>query len=94
MPVFQVAALSKQEAYGEKIRAALTRERAAIRDIYDVDYALSKGVISDSDQQLFALTAKKIQANGNSNFKIDAQRKRDLVLQVDTQLRSVALTGL
>jgi predicted nucleotidyltransferase component of viral defense system len=88
-PVFQVTALSKKEAYAEKIRAALTRERAAIRDLYDVYYAVRKQVIREDDAELMRLAGKKVKVGGNSGFQVHEQRKKDLKAQVDTQLRSV-----
>lgn len=36
IPPFTAKALSLKEAYAEKVRAALTRERPAIRDLYDI----------------------------------------------------------
>ncbi|MGK5087254.1 nucleotidyl transferase AbiEii/AbiGii toxin family protein [Bdellovibrionota bacterium FG-2] len=77
------------KAYAEKIRAALTRERAAIRDLYDVDYAIRKKVIREDDTELMGLAGKKVQVGGNSGFQVHEQRKKDLKEQVDTQLRSV-----
>ena len=34
--------ISKMEAFAEKFRAALTRRDVAIRDFYDIDYAIAK----------------------------------------------------
>lgn len=40
LPDFHVVGLSLKEAYSEKIRAALSREKPAIRDIFDIHYAI------------------------------------------------------
>ena len=39
--------LSLTEAYAEKVRAALTREDPAPRDLFDLDYAVQQGVPAD-----------------------------------------------
>jgi predicted nucleotidyltransferase component of viral defense system len=38
--------ISRQEAFAEKFRAALSRREVAIRDFYDLDYAIRKELIS------------------------------------------------
>jgi predicted nucleotidyltransferase component of viral defense system len=85
----QIAALSKKEAYVEKIRAALTRERAAIRDLYDVNFAIQNLVIKQHDKELMRLAAQKVETGGNVDFQLHGQRRKDLKEQVDTQLRTV-----
>jgi predicted nucleotidyltransferase component of viral defense system len=40
VPPFPVACLSFAESFAEKLRAALTRRDAAIRDYYDIDFAV------------------------------------------------------
>jgi predicted nucleotidyltransferase component of viral defense system len=57
---FNFLCLSKEEAYAEKIRAALTRDRLAIRDFYDLDYAIKNNIIDINDGNLLNLTTKKI----------------------------------
>jgi predicted nucleotidyltransferase component of viral defense system len=88
-PIFQITALSKKEAYAEKIRAALTRERAAIRDLYDVNFAIQKLVIKQNDKELLRLAAQKVEIGGSVDFQLHEQRKKELKEQVHTQLRSV-----
>jgi len=42
LPVFTVQAMDMEEAYAEKVRAALTRTKPAIRDLFDLFYAVHK----------------------------------------------------
>jgi predicted nucleotidyltransferase component of viral defense system len=45
LPPIKVKGLSKEEAYAEKVRAALTRKEPAIRDIYDLWQAAERKII-------------------------------------------------
>ncbi len=45
LPVFTVQAMDMKEAYAEKVRAALTRRKPAIRDFFDLFYADRKMVL-------------------------------------------------
>ena len=40
VPEFAISALTREETYAEKMRAALTRREPAIRDFYDIYYAV------------------------------------------------------
>ncbi len=62
---FAIMGLTLQEAYAEKIRAALTRRRLAIRDFFDLDYALKNKIIDFNDAELIKVVQKKV-----SNEKI------------------------
>ncbi len=64
---FTFHSLSKYEAYAEKIKAALTRNRLAIRDFYDIHIALENKIINFNDENLIAYVIQKIQ-NSNENL--------------------------
>lgn len=55
-----ITALSLKESYAEKTRAALCRKKLAIRDFYDLDYALTNRLIDLEEKTLISLIKKKI----------------------------------
>jgi predicted nucleotidyltransferase component of viral defense system len=59
LPV-QATSLSRTEAYAEKVRAALTREDPAPRDLFDLDYAVQQGVLDGEDADFLRLAARKV----------------------------------
>ena len=62
---FTMTCISKKEAYAEKFRAALTRRDAAIRDFFDIDYAVrqlgleTRELIFGSDHPIQTRCARK-----------------------------------
>jgi len=52
-PVF-LSNIAKTEAFAEKFRAALSRRDVAIRDFYDIDYAMQKGGLQPESAELIA----------------------------------------
>jgi hypothetical protein len=62
---FAVSCLSYREAMAEKLRAALTRREVAIRDFFDVDYAVRNGALTTSDRALLDLLRRKLQVSGD-----------------------------
>lgn len=83
---FSVMCLSKREAYSEKVRAALTRKTAAIRDLYDLDYALNKKLISMDEAWWWK---KKLEVPGTGEIQISDARKKDFRSQLQTDLKPV-----
>ena len=81
--------ISKMEAFAEKFRAALTRRDVAIRDFYDIDYALRKLDLPIDDGEFIRLVKQKLSVPGN--FRVDISQPRLAVLrqQLDGQLRPV-----
>lgn len=59
LPV-QATSLSRTEAYAEKVRAALTREDPAPRDLFDLDHAVQQGVLDGEDADFLRLAARKV----------------------------------
>ena len=89
LPVFTVHAMDMKEAYAEKVRAALTRTEPAIRDLFDLFYAVHKMKL-DLDAPDFIITVKKkLDVPGNTPVDISLEYKRELGRQLEGQLRPV-----
>ncbi len=66
---FTIMGLHPQEAYAEKVRAALFRRELAIRDYYDLDYAVVNGIINFEDDAFLLLVKAKVRRETNlQNF--------------------------
>jgi predicted nucleotidyltransferase component of viral defense system len=81
--------ISKIEALAEKFRAAMTRREVAIRDFYDVDYALRRLNARISDADLVKLVGQKLAIPGNDPVDVSASRLALLRPQLETQLKPV-----
>ncbi len=81
--------ISRLEAFAEKFRAALSRREVAIRDFYDLDYAIRKDLIRPDDEQLIDLVRQKIRIPGNEPVNTSEPRLTELRQQVEAQLRPV-----
>lgn len=57
---FSIPSLALYEAYAEKTRAALCRKKLAIRDFYDLDYALINSLINFNDETFLDLVKEKV----------------------------------
>jgi predicted nucleotidyltransferase component of viral defense system len=86
---FSAMCLSLNEAYAEKIRAALTRRELAIRDFYDIDYAVRKMGIDLSEERLLDLVRKKLAVPENDPVNLDSSRKEMLKAQLNTELKPI-----
>jgi predicted nucleotidyltransferase component of viral defense system len=86
---FPVITISKKEAFAEKIRAALSRKEPAIRDYYDLFYAIKENIISINDSELLRLaTEKLVFSNGITlNEKSLSVLKRQLITELKPVLR-------
>jgi predicted nucleotidyltransferase component of viral defense system len=85
--------ISRLEAFAEKFRAALSRREVAIRDFYDLDYAIRKVLIRPEDEQLIDLVRQKIRIPGNEQINTSEPRLTELRQQVEAQLRPVLREG-
>ncbi len=83
---FEIKGLSRNEAYAEKIRAALSREYPAIRDIFDLDYALKGNLFNP--REISQLVKLKFKAQ-NCKSDLTPKRKKAFQAQIETQLRPV-----
>jgi predicted nucleotidyltransferase component of viral defense system len=88
-PEVKVRALSLREAYAEKVRAALTRRDPAIRDFFDIDNAVERGVFDCRDQAILDLVAEKLSVAGNDAVDTSDRKIEILVAQIAPQLRPV-----
>lgn len=83
-----VRAISLCEAYAEKIRAALTRLDPAIRDFFDIDNAIRKGLLQHGAPDFLSLVARKL-ALTEDPVDTSAKRIEMLARQIETQLKPV-----
>lgn len=81
--------ISRLEAFAEKFRAALSRREVAIRDFYDLDYAIRQDLFRPEDEQLIELVRQKIRIPGNGPMDTSEPRLTELRQQVEAQLRPV-----
>jgi predicted nucleotidyltransferase component of viral defense system len=89
LPVFTVQAMNMKEAYAEKVRAALTRKEPAIRDLFDLFYAVHKMKLDLDAPDFLIMVRKKLDVPGNNPVEISLQYKRELDRQTEGQLRPV-----
>ncbi|MBA2654430.1 MAG: nucleotidyl transferase AbiEii/AbiGii toxin family protein [Gammaproteobacteria bacterium] len=83
---FDFRCLSRDEAYAEKIRAALTSNRLAIRDFFDLDFALKRNLINLNDEGFIKLVSKKIENNNNILLELNNPIKEQLKRKIITEL--------
>lgn len=88
-----VNTLSFRETYAEKFRAALTRREPAIRDYYDIDYAVTTGRLQTNQSRLLDLVRKKLAAARNPPVDVAESRLVALRHQLAGQLQPVLRTA-
>jgi predicted nucleotidyltransferase component of viral defense system len=86
---FAITSLSFAEAMAEKIRAALCRREVAIRDFFDVDHAVLAGALNTTDASQLELLRRKVEVPGTGPINLSPERRAQLQLQMDAQLRPV-----
>lgn len=89
VPPITVACIASMEAFAEKYRAAMTRREVAIRDFFDLDYAVRKLNIRPEDIQLVELVRSKLAMPGNDPVNIGPDRRAQLRGQLDARLKPV-----
>ncbi len=87
-----VQVLRIQEAYAEKIRAALTRREPAIRDFFDLDHAVRSALFDHRNRAVLDLVAAKLSVAGNNPVDLSEAKVARLRGQVETHLRPVLRT--
>src|SRR5581483_7082856 len=85
---FTVQTLSLPEAYAEKTRAALTRRDPAIRDFFDIDAAVRKGLVGHVTPDFLNLVSRKLEITSDP-VNVSAERIEALQRQVEAQLKPV-----
>ena len=86
LPDFLVKGLSLKETYSEKIRSALSREKPAIRDIFDVHYAVKNHLIDTKN--MIPMIKHKLNIL-NRTIDLSSERKEELLSQLQTDLKPV-----
>jgi predicted nucleotidyltransferase component of viral defense system len=84
-----VRCIEKMEALAEKFRAALSRREPAIRDFFDIDYAVRKGGLRTDDANFIDRVGQKLAISGNDPVDVSKTRFDVLRRQVDAELRPV-----
>jgi predicted nucleotidyltransferase component of viral defense system len=87
LPPVSVAVMSRRETYAEKARAALTR--LAIRDHYDLDYAVRSGILDLGEDEFVRLVKLKLSVPGKMNPDVSEMALAELRRQVDAELGPV-----
>lgn len=87
-PVFPLPCLSRDEAMAEKLRAALSRRGAAIRDYYDIDHAVRRLSLGVLEPGLVGLVREKLAVPGNDPADVSPARLAALRPQ-RSQLKAV-----
>ena len=88
-PVLPLSCLSREEAMAEKLRAALSRREAAIRDFYDVDHAVRRLGFRVQAPELIGLVREKLAVPGNEPVDVSAARLAVLKPQLASRLKPV-----
>ena len=86
---YSVPCLSYSEAMAEKLRAALCRREVAIRDYFDVDYAVRSARFNMFEPAFLELLRRKIAIPGTSPVDVSEDRIGQLQRQLEAQLRPV-----
>lgn len=80
--------LSREEAFAEKARAALTRKLPAIRDLFDLNRIRDSG-FNLYDENFLALVQRKISADAEASVDTSNTKKQKLESQIESELRIV-----
>jgi predicted nucleotidyltransferase component of viral defense system len=84
-----VRCIDKIEALAEKFRAALSRREPAIRDFFDIDYAVRKGGLRTDEADFIDQVGLKLAIPGNNPVDVSERRLEALRRQVEPELRPV-----
>jgi len=89
VPSFRINVMALPEIMAEKTRAALTRREPAIRDFFDLDYALLNMNVELTDATFVDMIRKKLAVPKCGAVNLSFERRSALERQVDGQLRPV-----
>jgi len=84
-----VRCIGKAEALAEKFRAALSRREPAIRDFFDIDYAVRKGGLRPDEAGFVDQVGQKLAIPSNDPVDVSERRLDALRRQVEPELRPV-----
>jgi len=85
----ELPVITLREAMAEKLRAALTRRNPAIRDLYDLDYAVRNLDLQLNDEDLITLVREKLAVPGNPSPEFGPERLAEFRGQVNQRLKPV-----
>ncbi len=86
---FKTQCLSLEELFAEKFRASLSRREPAIRDYFDIFYAIHNLDIDFESSNFLILVKEKLSIPGNDSISISELRKKQLHDQIETELKPV-----
>ncbi|MEA1926680.1 MAG: nucleotidyl transferase AbiEii/AbiGii toxin family protein [Candidatus Auribacterota bacterium] len=86
---FGIRVMVLPEIWAEKVRAALTRPNPAIRDFFDLDYAVLEKYLNLEDGRLLDLVRKKLVVPRQGPVDYTAEKLENLKRQIKTRLRPV-----
>lgn len=89
---FPVRVMAEEELWAEKVRAAFGRREPAIRDFFDLDYALRTKTLNLSAPDFIALVGRKLAVMGTGPEELTGQKRAELERQVETDLKPVLRT--
>jgi predicted nucleotidyltransferase component of viral defense system len=89
VPAIVADSLSWEEAMAEKFRAALTRREAAIRDFYDIFFAISSMDLSIQSLEFVELVRAKLAVPGNDKIDLSDEKLEFLRAQINSELEPV-----
>lgn len=91
--LIQIIGLHLQEAYAEKIRAALCRKELAIRDYYDLDYCTENNLVALSDEKFLLLVKEKVRNEKHFHDPLDQKTYQTLYNKIKTELEPTLKTS-
>lgn len=89
VPPIRLSCIGKREALAEKFRAALNRREAAIRDYFDIDYAVRRSHVDITEPSWLEMLKDKLAVPGNEPVDVSEARLRMLRDQVGLSLKPV-----
>jgi len=84
-----VPCISRSEAMAEKLRAALSRREVAIRDFFDIVYAVRNFGFNPLEATIIEMVRQKLAVPGNEPVDVSPDRLASLRQQLDSQLKPV-----
>jgi len=89
LPEFDARVMNMEEAFAEKVRAAMTRREPAIRDFFDLYQAVNKKKINPLNPDFLDMVKAKLIVPGNEVINLSLERKHELDRQLKAQLKPV-----
>jgi len=86
---FAFPCLSMNEMYAEKLRAGLSWREPAIRDFYDIDFAVRYLGLDLLSLEMIDLVRRKLSIPGNNQPDVSDDRIEKLKAQLESELKPV-----